>query len=215
MESSFLTSSSTTITNSTVSTANMENTMTQTPALTHQLATTTVVIEDLVLYVKLKYDCAEIRSFYDELSKPNEDMVVGNEKLSILQLYALYTLNNAVDMSNQIVRKVYRPTLYIHRNDEFSPFKYYFLLNLFDIEYAVGGTSGGEFPALWKTTFDTKVTVQLVELKSTEDCRTTSTLNVGSNDSATTLLDVFKIICREQKYDESHATLWEDSFNGM
>jgi hypothetical protein len=214
MESSFLTSSRTTKTNSTISTANMESTKIQSPALTHQLATTTVVIKDLLLYVKLKYEYDEIRAFYEELSKPNKDMVVGNETLSILQLYALHTLNNAVDMSNQTVRKVYRPTLSIHRNDEFSPFKYYFLLNLIDIEYAVGGTSGGEFPLLWKTTFETKVTVKLIESGSTEDCRASSSLNVSSNDSAITLLDVFKIICREQKHDESHATLWEDSFKG-
>ncbi|CAF0789705.1 unnamed protein product [Adineta ricciae] len=175
-------------------------------------AKTAVIIDDLILRVKLNYPYKEIRDFYKELSTPNVDTAIGNPKLSILQLYALHALNTPIDMSNQSVRTVYRPTLNIHRNDEFSPFKYNFLLNLLDIEYTIDGENGGQFPVLWKTTFDTNVTVRLIESNSTDNCPTTSAANVNKSNSHTTLLDLFKTICREQKYDESHVTLWEDSF---
>ncbi|CAF0857718.1 unnamed protein product [Adineta ricciae] len=175
-------------------------------------ATTVMIINDLILRVKLNYPYKEIRDFYNELSTPNEDKAIGNPTLSILQLYALHALNTPVDMSNQSVRTVYRPILNIHRNDEFSPFKHNFLLNLLDIEYTIDGENGGQFPVLWKTTFDTNVTVRLIESNSTDNCQTTSAANVNKYNSPTTLLDLFKTICREQKYDESHATLWEHSF---
>jgi hypothetical protein len=215
-ESPYLTSSSTETESSNTPKPTIKSPDTETSVLPRSLASSiVVVINEIMVYVKLKHEYDEVHAFYEELSKPNKDMVLGNETVSILQLHTLITLSNTVDMSNQNLRTVYRPTLSIHKNDEFSPFKYYFLLTLLDIEYAVGGPSGGEFPALWKTTLDTKVTVRLVEWKSPDDGRTIETLNASSNDSAATLLDVFRIICREQKYDESHATLWEDSFKGM
>jgi hypothetical protein len=208
MESSFLTSSPTTTANSTTSMTNTTSTNTQTPVRPHQPPSTPVEINDITLHIKIKYECEKVRTFIADLSKSNSDMTVNGRTLSVLQLYTLYTLNVPVDMSNRSARKVHRPTLYIQRNDEFGPFKYYYLLNLFDIEYTIDG----EFPTLWKTTFNTNVTVKPPETNSTESDQATSTSNVNN---AATLLDVFKIICREQKYDESHATVWQDSFNGM
>jgi hypothetical protein len=174
---------------------------------------TPVEISDIILIVKIRYNYDEIRQFIDELRHPNENLLRGDQKLSVFQLYTLYMLDDPIDMSSQTERKVYRPKLFVRKNDKFSPFNFYFLLNLFDIEYKLGGTDDADFPTVWKTTFETKVTVNVIPWNRKEARKTSTELDADEN-TARNLLDVFKIICREQKYDESYATEWKKKFEG-
>ena len=171
-----------------------------------------VVINDIVL--KVRYAHNEIQGVYRRATtsqQKHNGLVMKNSH--VFQLYTLYILNDPVDMSSLTERKVHRPRLFIRKNDKFSPFNFYFLLNLFDIEYKPGKTVGEQFPELWRTTFDTKVTVMVEKLNQTNDGRTPTELSIAGND-ARNLGDVFKIICREQKYDERHAAEWKKNFEG-
>lgn len=204
-ESSFLTSSPVSVPDPATSEVN--------PEATEPQPTIPVVINDIVLNVRVRYNYDEIDRFIDELQLPKENMLVNKQKLSVFQLYTLYMLDDPVDMTSQTERKVYRPKLFIRKNDKFSPFNFCYLLNLLDIDYELSETNGKEFPIVWKTTFDTKITVNVVKLNHTEDGRMLTEQNSGGN-NVRNLLDVCKIICREQKYDESHAIKWKQSFEG-
>ena len=131
-------------------------------SIIHQepLPDTPIVINNIVLNVNIRYNHDEIDKFIDTLKLPNETMLIGNRKLSVLQLYTLHMLNDPIDMRNLTERKTYRPRLFVRKNDKFGPFNFHYLLNLFDLEYEMNKNEGDEFPKLWKTTFDTKVTVR-------------------------------------------------------
>ena len=180
-----------------------------------QLSTagTPTEITDIVLNVKVKCNYEEIDKFITELLWPHESMVINNRWLSVFQLYTLHSLNDPVDMSSLTERKLYRPKLFIRKNDKFSPFYFHFLLNLFDIEYQLKNDQ--QFPEVWRTTFDeTDVTVNVTKFNQKEASGTSLEVKV-EEDEARNLFNVLKIICREQKYDEDHARVWEKAFQGL
>ena len=159
-------------------------------------------VADIILNLKMKLDYPELREFVRELTHVND-------KLSILQSYTLHLLNDPIDMSNQSEKKIYRPKLFLRKNDEFGPFNHYHLLNLLDIEYEC--PNQGEFPDVWKTTDDTKVTVKVFQRVSqhTNLSLSNATANATEKDT-TTLIDMLRVICRENNYDETDATKWFD-----
>ncbi|CAF0853024.1 unnamed protein product [Adineta steineri] len=156
-------------------------------------------INGIILKLKVKYDYPEIHKFIEDLRDPKGFLIVNGQRQSILQLYTLRILNDPIDMSNQTDRKVYRPTLFIRKNDAFSPFNHYFLLNLFDIEYEY--INNNDFPKLWKTTMNTNVIIP--PPTSTIE----SNVNITTHDT-TTLKGVLYAICRENKYDKNDAEQW-------
>ena len=193
------------------------NSSTASPAEVCQLIThqepSLIVVNHIVLNVKIRYIYDELDKFIAELQRPNDTMLIGDEKFSVFQLYTLHMLNEPVDMSNLTERKIYRPKLFVRKNDKFSSFNFNYLLHLFDMEYAMAKTEGNEFPKLWKTTFDTKVTVNIIKVNSNAVGRTPSVVNSDQNEGRS-LLDILKIICREQKYDERHAIEWKANLEG-
>ncbi|CAM4934856.1 unnamed protein product [Rotaria socialis] len=166
-------------------------------------------IETIVLNLKIKYDHLYIRKFVTELTSPDERFKISNRKLSLLQLYTLFILNDPIDTSNQNVCKIYRPTLFTRKNDAFGPFNHYFLLNLFDIEYEC--PNNFNFPKLWKITNETNVIVKEINFRSNaaenETSKAEGVKNLVDNEN-TTLFDVLLTICRENKYDERDANAW-------
>lgn len=164
-------------------------------------------ITNIILNLKMKYDYPELNKFIDDMKSPKSELKMFNRDLSVLQLYTLNILNEPVDMSNQSERKIYRPKLFVRRNDEFGPFNHYFLLNLFEIEYEC--PNQGEFPVVWKTTNETNVTIKVFSCISrrTDPLSSTTQDNVIENDT-TTLIGMLYAICRENNYDESDAKKW-------
>ena len=175
------------------------------------LPITPTVVNNIVLNVEVRYNYDEINDFIKELQSPDKRMVVGDRTLSVFELYTLYLLDDPVDMSNLTERKIHRPKLFVRKNDKFGPFNFSYLLNLFDIEYKM--SEDDEFPKLWKTTFDTDVTVNVLKSNQVPVGQTPTELHTGKNEGRT-LLDILKIICREQKYDEQHAVEWKKNFEG-
>ncbi|CAM4945517.1 unnamed protein product, partial [Rotaria socialis] len=57
-----------------------------------------ITIDELILNVHLKYDYSELKAFADELAKINRLMSIGNRQLSTLQLYALKSTREPIDM---------------------------------------------------------------------------------------------------------------------
>ena len=53
--------------------------------------------------------------------------------------------------------------------------------------------------------------VNIISLSKQNPSRESKVDENRSNESATTLLDVLKAICRENKYDENDATVWLES----
>jgi hypothetical protein len=206
--SGFIEFQSSVLTSSAIST---ESSPTEPKPTEEPSAVTPTEISDIVLNIKVKYNYEEINEFINELRLPNETMLIGNRRLSVFQLYTLHSLNDPVDMSSLTERTIYRSKLFIRKNDKFSPFNFCFLLNLFDIEYQMNHDE--QFPKVWRTTFNTKVKVNVMKFSQMEDGRTSSELNDDKHE-ARNLLDVFKIICREQKYDEQHAKEWKEKFQG-
>lgn len=178
------------------------------------ISSTPVVIKTIILNVKIRYNYEKIDQFIDELQRPNEMLVVGDEKFSVFQLYTLHLLDDPIDMSSLNDRKIYRPKLFVRKNDKFSPFNFKYLLNLFDIEYQMDEAENKEFPKLWKTTFQTNVLVNPIKVNPTVDIGQTSFESNTTENKSRNLLDVFKIICREQKYDEECANKWKEAFEG-
>ena len=175
---------------------------------------TSTEIKTIVLNVRVRYKYDEIEKFIDELRQSNETLSIDDRKFSVFQLYTLRMFNDPVDMSSLTERKIYRPKLFVRKNDKFSPFNFNYLLNLFDIEYEMSESEDeGEFPKLWHTTSDTEILVNVIKLNPAELERT-SIESKSEKNEARSLEDIFKIICREQKYDERHAFEWKENFEG-
>ncbi|CAF0976910.1 unnamed protein product [Didymodactylos carnosus] len=102
--------------------------------------------------------------------------------------------------------KIYRPTLFIRKNDALGSFNHYYLLNLSDIEYECPNKV--EFPNVWKTTDDTNVIITVIQPGSARTDTILSTTEVNGNIidyDTTTLIGVLRAICRENKYNEEDA----------
>ncbi|CAF4503174.1 unnamed protein product [Rotaria socialis] len=149
-------------------------------------------IKDIILNLKVEYNYPEIYKFIEELKSPNNEMKVNNRILSVSQLYTLHILNDLIDMSNQTIRKIYRPTLFIRKNDAFGPFNHYYLLKLFDIEYECPNKDN--FPKVWKVTVDTNVIVNVLQLSTATNFPTEANSNAIENDTAT-LIGTLRAIC--------------------
>ncbi|CAF3859384.1 unnamed protein product, partial [Rotaria sp. Silwood1] len=189
-----------------------QNFKTTNSSLSQQLSeeqTKPTLVNDLILNIKIRFNYAEISDFVRELSTPNADISSHfhlDHPLSVLQLYTLHIFKTPVDMSARKDRKIYRPTLFTRKNDAFSPFNFYFLLNLFDLEYEC---NSGDFPKVWKTNSLTKVVIrQTTSVVGTGTMITASDLNESD---LTTLEGVLRAICRENRYDENDAEKWMKS----
>jgi hypothetical protein len=168
-----------------------------------------IIIPAIILNLKVKYDHLYIHEFVTEITSPDERFTINDRKLSLLQLYTLFILNDPIDTSNQNLCKIYRPTLFTRKNDAFGPFNHYFLLNLLNIEYECPNNLA--FPKLWKTTKETIVTIKKINFNSNaagnETSKAEDVKNLLDNEN-TTLLDLLLTICRENKYDERDANAW-------
>ncbi|CAF1015332.1 unnamed protein product [Adineta steineri] len=163
------------------------------------------IVSDIVLNIRLKFDYDQLKEFVDELNQANPKIVVNERNYSIFELYTFYTTSEPIDMTNQKFRKIYRPSLFIRKADAFGAWNFSFLLGLFDLEYeCFDKKNNNEFPPVWKTIFDTNIKVNIIHLSQ----QSTSEKPEESNEPATTLLDILKSICRENKYDENDALKW-------
>lgn len=178
-------------------------TMTASSARKDKISTVPTTVEHVILNLKLKYKYPELLEFVQELTCPKNELKTTNREFSILQLYTLHLLNDPIDMSSQSEKKIYRPKLFLRKNDELSPFNHYYLLNLFNIEYEC--PNQGQFPDLWKTNNDTKVTVAVFSCELQPSDRPEA--NETENDTST-LIDLLRAVCQENNYDEATANKW-------
>ncbi|CAF4918759.1 unnamed protein product, partial [Rotaria sp. Silwood1] len=173
------------------------------------------IIPNIILNIRLKFEYDELTKFVEDLKQKNPKIKVNQKEYSIFELYTLYTTSEAIDMTNQKIRKNYRPSLFIRKPDAFGAWNFSFLLGLFDLDYGCPDQENdNEFPPVWKTTFQTNVTTNIIHLpkqNTTENGKSGEKSNESKdppNEPATTLLDVLKAICRENKYDENDAYKW-------
>ncbi|CAF1546812.1 unnamed protein product [Didymodactylos carnosus] len=172
------------------------------------------IISNIILNVRLKFDYNQLTKFVEELKQRNSKIVVNQKSYSIFELYTLYTTSEPIDLTNQKIRKTYRPSLFIRKADAFGAWNFNFLLGLFDVEYECPDENNNEFPPVWKTTFDTNVEINIIHLSkqtTTKESKSDEKSNESenkSNEPATTLLDILKAICQENKYDENDAFKW-------
>ena len=182
----------------------------------HALAAAQVIsINAIILNIRLKYDYSELVEFASELQRINENLRVENNPVSILHLYALKSTRDPIDMSNQTVRTIYRPTLFIQKNDAFGPWNFKYLLNLLELEYQ-SSSHNGSFPQIWKTTDSTQVTVNIISTAKTKTTTVPITDDIEDDaaEKSTTLFGVLKRVCRQNKCDESDANIWLRSLKG-
>ncbi|CAF1383873.1 unnamed protein product [Adineta steineri] len=171
-------------------------------------------IASIVLNVYLKYDYSQLTDFANELTRISKYMKIGDQSVSILHLYAIKSTKNPIDMSSQSIRKVYRPNLSVRKNDAFGAWNFKFLLNLLEIDYCC--SSNQDFPEVWKTTDQTRVTVNVIQPKSESMSISTSNIDssnatekIASEDEESfTLHGILVQICRQNNYDDAEATLW-------
>jgi hypothetical protein len=118
-------------------------------------------------------------------------------------------------MSNQAVRTIYRPTLFIQKNDAFGPWSFNYLLNLLELDYECKDYDDC-FPRVWKTTDATEVTINIIGSTKTMimDTSSTDTPIVDKTEESATLFGILKQVCRQNKCDESDADVWLRSLKG-
>ncbi|CAF1542872.1 unnamed protein product [Rotaria sp. Silwood1] len=175
-------------------------------------STEAVILDAIQLNIRLKHSSAHLQAFVDELMRPNEHIRCSEngQCVSVLHQYALISTRGPIDMSNQSARTIYRPNLFIRKNDAFGPWNFNYLLNLLEIDYQCNEPNRSEFPKVWKTSPTTKVQVHREEMKM-KDVST----NTASNDNDVTLDDLLKKICRQNNCDEGEAILWKKALKGM
>ena len=93
------------------------------------------IISNIILNVRLKFDYDELIQLIKELKEKNSEIKVNQRTYSVFELHTLYTTMKSIDMSNQKIRKIYRPYLFIRKADAFGAWNFNFLLGLFDIDY--------------------------------------------------------------------------------
>lgn len=174
-----------------------------------------ILVDTIVLNVRLKYDYNELDNFVSELKSINENLRVRNNPVSILHLYTLKSTCDPVDMSNQRVRTIYRPTLFIQKNDAFGPWNFNYLSNLLELDYQCG-SHDGNFPQVWKTTDATQVTINIHRTTKTKTTAipNTDAIEIDTTEESTTLFGMLKQVCRQNKCDESDANIWLRSLKG-
>ncbi|CAF4353619.1 unnamed protein product [Rotaria sordida] len=82
-----------------------------------------VILHAIRLNIRLKYSYPHLQAFVDELIQPNKHLrsSENGQCVSVLHQYALISTHDPIDMSNQSVRTIYRPNLFIRKNDAFGP----------------------------------------------------------------------------------------------
>jgi hypothetical protein len=175
-----------------------------------------ISLDEIILNVHEKYAYPELQDFVTELNQINKLMCIGNRTVSTLHLYVLKSTGDPIDMSNQTVRRIYRPSLFIRKNDAFGPWNFNYLLDLLEIDYQC--PNNDEFPKIWKTTDQTEVTVNIIHSTTSSSAVNTTTITsntkVDTTAESTTLFGVLKQICRQNKYDEADATIWLRNLKG-
>ena len=183
-----------------------------------------VPIDAIIVNIHLKFSYNELETFVDELMSPNEHLRAdnGEQCVSTLHQYALISTREPIDMSNQSVRVTYRPNLFTRKNDAFGPWNFNFLLTLLELDYQRDDASEPDFPKVWKTTSTTKVRINRVH-KATVKVSPVAT--VGRSETKAppkeqekddiTLTGLLKTICRQNKCDESDASIWLRALKGI
>ncbi|CAF3696219.1 unnamed protein product [Rotaria sp. Silwood1] len=171
-----------------------------------------VILDAITLNIRLKYSYPHLQAFVDELTQPNEHLRCGenSECVSVLHQYALISTREPIDMSNQSVRIIYRPNLFVRKNDAFGPWNFNFLLNLLELDYQCNDSNRNEFPKVWKTSPTTKVHIHREEMQKKDE-----STNTANNDDNITLDDLLKKICRQNNCDEGDAVLWKRALKGI
>ncbi|CAF0965186.1 unnamed protein product [Rotaria sordida] len=164
------------------------------------------ILDAIRLNIRLKYSYPHLQAFVDELMQPNKYLCSSEngQCVSVLHQYALISTRDPIDMSNQSVRTIYRPNLFIRKNDAFGPWNFNYLLNLLELDYQCNDPNQNEFPKVWKTSSTTKVYIHREEMKKKD-----ASTNTANNDDDITLDDLLKKICRQNNCDEGDAILWK------
>ncbi|CAF2075797.1 unnamed protein product [Rotaria magnacalcarata] len=164
-------------------------------------------VAEIIVNLYVKYNYPELNDFVRELQEPNEHMKINGQSVSILNLYALVSTKDPIDMSNQTKRMTYRPNLFVRKNDMYGPWNFKYLLNLFELDYQCA-TDNDEFPKVWKTAMSTKVHVKIISnFEHSDDTKETQEQSKLSAEDIT-LLGLLKTICLQNKCDESDANIW-------
>jgi hypothetical protein len=175
-------------------------------------STDVVIIDAIRLNIRLKYSYPHLQAFVDELMQPNEHLrsSKNGQCVSVLHQYALISTSEQIDLSNQSVRTIYRPNLFIRKNDAFGPWNFNVLLNLLELDYQCDDPNQNEFPKVWKTSSTTKVHIHREEMKKKD-----ASTNTATNDDNIKLDCLLKKICRQNNYDEGDAVFWEKALKGI
>jgi hypothetical protein len=178
------------------------------------LAATPINVEAIIINVYVKFNYQELDDFVKELQETQDFLQINGHPASILHMYALQSTRDPIDMSNQKVRTTYQPNLFIRKNDMYGPWNFKYLLDLLALDYRCS-TNNGQFPEVWKstakTTFHTVIIPSFERQNDTTDAQRSS---VTSQDDVT-LIGLLKMICRQNKCDESDANLWLKTLKGM
>jgi hypothetical protein len=175
---------------------------------------TPTTLEEVTVHIRIKFKYAQLKDFVEELKKPNDILIVNGKSVSVLQVYSLRSTNTPIDMSNQTERSIYRPNLFIRKNDKFGPWNFNFLLNLFELDYRPR-TNDGQFPKIWQTTSNTSVDVIVIPYTEPTNDGTETTNSSVSPEAIITLEDLLASICRQNKCDAADVKIWKKGLSGI
>ncbi|CAF4078898.1 unnamed protein product [Adineta steineri] len=171
-----------------------------------------VTIKAIVINIYLTINKTQLHTFVKDLQTPCKHLQVGNDgnHISLLRQYVLNSTSKPIDMSNQSERTVYRPNLFIRKNDAFGPWNYNYLLTLLELDYQCDELNRPEFPPVWKTDTNTQVRVNSVN-KYEGAANATLVQNSASASHIQddiTLQGLLKAICRQNKCNEKDTKKW-------
>ncbi|CAF1505896.1 unnamed protein product, partial [Adineta steineri] len=176
--------------------------------VTKLVASKPVPLEELTITIRIKLKYPQLVDFVDELNKSNDTLIINGKSVSIFQLYALRSTSKPIDMSNQRERPVYRPNLFIRKNDKFGPWNFNYLLDLLELDYRPD-TKGSHFPEIWYTTANTCFNVKIIRYDELVIERTEIIDPSGSSEEINTLEDLLKSIGRQNKYGQEDIRSWK------
>ncbi|CAF0950295.1 unnamed protein product [Rotaria sordida] len=177
--------------------------------VTTVLAPTLVPLEELTMTIRIKFKYLQLKEFVYELNKPNDTLIINGKSVSVFHLYALRSTSKPIDMSNQTERLIYRPNLFIRKNDKFGPWNFNYLLDLLELNYRPG-TNGSHFPEIWYTTSNTSLNVTIIPYNESVNDGTEIINPSSSSEAINTLEDLLKSIGRQNKYDQRDIKKWKE-----
>jgi len=184
------------------------------PNVTTVLESKPVSLEELTMAIRIKFKYSQLKEFVDQLNTPNDTLMINEKALSVFQLYALRSNSKPIDMSNQTERSVYRPNLFIRKNDKFGPWNFNYLLDLLELDYRPG-TKETQFPKIWYTTPDTSIKVTIIPYNESPNNRTDTINSSDFSEEINTLEDLLKSIGRQNKYDQKDIEKWAKDLGGI